>query len=1071
MSNHLFIGLGGTGCAVVRELKKLLFVEWRRKGGTGLAPDIYEFKDNFGGMQHEVRIATLSVDSNDNDLNGHLDKWRVLGEQISLRPNEKVLLTPQGLGNVMANLQRYPGIEPWIGHEREQVDSIIRGTDQPNGCNQIRRLGRLALANGNNLQNLIAAFTDRRRALGMGGTLDVSIHIACTTGCGTGSGTLVDTITQLRRVLANEQGRFPIHLYLFATAGDVGAVNAGNFYANQYAALQELNALRLGLYRPWDISGSGGQSRIGVKDPFESAFIITEATESGQGLQLKEQVTSTAEFVFQKTVRLMGNVPPRLQMVHTFEDVAQYATDAPDSDRSTRFASFGVKRFAIPEQEIHEKMAYSFVSQAVRRMLYNNWSGQNGAGYVAAPRDLSADGFVEKRKETWGLTEGRLNSDVDRPAQAEDPYPVFVEDWTLTCGQLAAEVKVTFVEDTGAWIPEFDAIIEEYWRNGFRGKGVENYFGVRREANALVNRARHLVGSVEQDLLRGMENLLEEYQAHHFPEIIRKAKTHLEIAMKNFHQELKDLSESVVAAQEDAERNRAEFENVGFLGKKMGRHITIFDAYVKARQDYYCLETFRHAAEYALKVIGTSLPEFGHLELRADEFVRKMKKIDEDHQNLVLHRIVEKPDGAVEDATKEVIPYVNVREVNESIEKLITDKATQDASGRVAVDALRSLRRVETGDGFERYNELAQDGPDEKIVGEVVRKITGATFPFTREVHERRRLSDNRFVPILGQNIVEKLCRDYAGQASGGLAARIKKFMDVAMPAASFDGGATPIGHFGVSSPIFARSVFLPQWEGPSPDFRDQLKQLIGGMTDGGVGGRVVPVEVVDVPVSRNPTEIVFLSVAYFFPLRMLRTVHGLHSKHAERLLAGPAAGEFQIYTETHRPILPVLTMPDAAEIRDQTLPYLLLAELFGLIQVPDSQNGNEVVLLAAERAPSGRLLDPLELDRVTCTTEDRDIYVKEGHLSGGVSLALFCLVKRFRDQFRMVNPRPLQGKLAARLSDVRSPDQKKALMAQLEGLLDSLFILRNRNENDPVYQYYSKGVGGARQLIENNRA
>ena len=472
-----------------------------------------------------------------------------------------------------------------------------------------------------------------------------------------------------------------------------------------------------------------------------------------------------------------------------------------------------------------------------------------------------------------------------------------------------------------------------------------------------------------------------------------------------------------------------------------------------------------------MKVIGTSLPEFGHLELRADEFVRKMKKIDEDHQNLVLHRIVEKPDGAVEDATKEVIPYVNVREVNESIEKLITDKATQDASGRVAVDALRSLRRVETGDGFERYNELAQDGPDEKIVGEVVRKITGATFPFTREVHERRRLSDNRFVPILGQNIVEKLCRDYAGQASGGLAARIKKFMDVAMPAASFDGGATPIGHFGVSSPIFARSVFLPQWEGPSPDFRDQLKQLIGGMTDGGVGGRVVPVEVVDVPVSRNPTEIVFLSVAYFFPLRMLRTVHGLHSKHAERLLAGPAAGEFQIYTETHRPILPVLTMPDAAEIRDQTLPYLLLAELFGLIQVPDSQNGNEVVLLAAERAPSGRLLDPLELDRVTCTTEDRDIYVKEGHLSGGVSLALFCLVKRFRDQFRMVNPRPLQGKLAARLSDVRSPDQKKALMAQLEGLLDSLFILRNRNENDPVYQYYSKGVGGARQLIENNRA
>jgi hypothetical protein len=758
-------------------------------------------------------------------------------------------------------------------------------------------------------------------------------------------------------------------------------------------------------------------------------------------------------------------------MAHTFEDVAPYATDTPDSDRSTRFASFGVKRFVIPEQEIHEKMAYSFVSQTVRRMLYNNWSGQNGAGYVAAPRDLSADGFVEKRKETWGLSPARLNSDVDRPAQAEDPYPVFVEDWSLTCGQLAEEVKVTFRDDSGGWIPEFDAIIEEFWRNGFRGKGVENYFGVRREANALVNRARHLAGFVEQDLLQGMENLLDEYQVHHFPEIVRKAISHLEIATKNFHQELKDLSESIQAAQEDAERNRAEFENVGFLGKKIGKHISIFDAYVKARQDYYCLETYRHAAEYGLKLIATALPEFGQLELRTDEFVRKLKKIDEDHQNLVVHRIVEKPDGAVEDATKEVIPYVNVREVNESIEKLIIDKDVQDASARVNVDALKSLRRIEAGDGFERYNDLAQDGPDEKIVGDFVRKMTSASFPFTREVHERRRLSDNRFVPILGQNIVEKLYRDYAGQAAGGLAARIKKFMDVAMPAAAFDGGATPIGHFGVASPIFARSVFLPEWEGPSPDFRNQLKQLIAGMIDGGVGGRVVPVEVVDVPVSRSPTELVFLSVAYFFPVRMLRTVQGLHKKHADRLLAGAAAAEFQIYTETHRPNLPSLMMPDTAEIRDQTLPYLLLAELFGLIQVPDSQNGSDVVLQAAERAPSGRLLEPLELERVTCTTEDRGIFAKEGHQSCGVSLSLFCLVKRFQDQFRMVNPRPLQNKLAPRLSDVRSPDQKKALLGQLEGLLDSIYILCNKNENDPIYQYYSRGVRGARQVVENNRA
>ncbi|MGE0086436.1 MAG: hypothetical protein AB7S75_18670, partial [Desulfococcaceae bacterium] len=75
-NNFLLIGLGGTGCAVVRELKKKLYVEWRFKGNSGPYPEIYEFQDSFGGERVVSRIATLSIDSNEKDLEGQGERSR-----------------------------------------------------------------------------------------------------------------------------------------------------------------------------------------------------------------------------------------------------------------------------------------------------------------------------------------------------------------------------------------------------------------------------------------------------------------------------------------------------------------------------------------------------------------------------------------------------------------------------------------------------------------------------------------------------------------------------------------------------------------------------------------------------------------------------------------------------------------------------------------------------------------------------------------------------------------------------------------------------------------------------------
>ncbi|MCI5161492.1 MAG: hypothetical protein D3917_05615, partial [Candidatus Electrothrix sp. AX5] len=291
--NFLLIGLGGTGCAVVRELKKSLYVEWRSCGNTGIPPEIYTFEEKMGGQLVSSKIATLSMDSNEADLEGQgerVRKWRVFGETLTLGDREKVLVNPTGIHKILDNLQRYTGVEPWVKEEIEFVRDITRGCSGPAGCNQIRRMGRLALANGKNIENVISAISNRLNELsGKGGNVGGEIHIACTLAAGTGSGTVLDIVAQLQRYLQNQPGDFNVYIHGFVTAKDVGTTNTGNFYANQYGALTELNAFRLGNYRPWDIMGPARPERMQVKNTFRSVALISETTERGTSVALEQQ--------------------------------------------------------------------------------------------------------------------------------------------------------------------------------------------------------------------------------------------------------------------------------------------------------------------------------------------------------------------------------------------------------------------------------------------------------------------------------------------------------------------------------------------------------------------------------------------------------------------------------------------------------------------------------------------------------------------------------------------------------------------------------------------------------------
>ena len=73
MANHLFIGLGGTGGKVLRELRKRVYEEFKSNAPT----------------RGEAHIDYIYVDSSDDDLNDRTG-WKVLGKSVHLADTQKV---------------------------------------------------------------------------------------------------------------------------------------------------------------------------------------------------------------------------------------------------------------------------------------------------------------------------------------------------------------------------------------------------------------------------------------------------------------------------------------------------------------------------------------------------------------------------------------------------------------------------------------------------------------------------------------------------------------------------------------------------------------------------------------------------------------------------------------------------------------------------------------------------------------------------------------------------------------------------------------------------------------------
>lgn len=218
----VIIGLGGTGKDIIMRVRRLIV-------------------EHYGSLERMPVVAFLSIDTDDAPASV---PERFLEQDISLKPEEKVILDTGNIPPILQNLAQYDYLSSWFPPDLTGIQ------DLKSGAKQIRALGRLAfsLGYGGVKEATLAkvkAVTDRDRAkfmidkYGLNVDQGVNVFVVSSLCGGTGSGMYLDMAYCLKHWFKYDNMVGEVNGMLLLPGAFSGV--SDRIKANGYAALVELN--------------------------------------------------------------------------------------------------------------------------------------------------------------------------------------------------------------------------------------------------------------------------------------------------------------------------------------------------------------------------------------------------------------------------------------------------------------------------------------------------------------------------------------------------------------------------------------------------------------------------------------------------------------------------------------------------------------------------------------------------------------------------------------------------------------------------------------------------------------
>lgn len=771
MANHLIIGLGGTGGNILRELRRRSFEHFGTNDPKG-----------------DTRVEYIYVDSSEEDLKNR-EGWNYLGEPVHLSNNQKVNIHGMG-GGVLNQLQAYPSMRAFISDEDRELfrdDQVSMIIDTGIG-GQRRRFGRMLVANNvmTDPQNGFAAIL-KDRIINMtdnaAGSGNITFHICAGLAGGTGSGTIVDTIAQLHKIIGPMGNAFDVFLYLYTPEIIVPAKHdAGYYHANGYAALREINAISLGYYHPTDICGEidhlTGKVRRLISgqnaNPFKQVYLFSDRNEKDYVLPKEKKLpAAVADFLFQRIIASEAANGSRLNRVINCENNPGPAEqdETNTNVRSRNFMTFGITRIVYPETEIKTYAQEKSTAASLTGLLYNKWVKHQGYVYMDdenASIGIDAEVRLPDTQERLMLAYDHLT--LQRPVQnfpgSEDwsNYETYFNNY---CTFFYKDI-IESEKDRHLWVGKFLDICNVEYSSNFRGLGVNAFFqnwcgdkNVNSYANCIM---KHIEKIFFDEWVNGMHG--------EHPMSLQKARLYLTALEQSVSERIPkvtamkaDLLKEAEGYYKEADQRGNELKAVGFLNNLLFASAkTKFEQYSGLMAKWYATQSKIRACDFA-QLLLTELKSRIHslcqsLLMLNNLFTDAAKAANEVAENSCSAQ------SATDSHDVQVVEKrFNPSQVRENIEsEILTDEQTQTA---IAVNSRQQMKQLVMQSGKDNLFQTLYDqmggnsNPDvpenpETLMNFVERNAKPIIADKLNQVGQ-----DDANKRLLGMNILDKIHQDF----------------------------------------------------------------------------------------------------------------------------------------------------------------------------------------------------------------------------------------------------------------------------------------------------------------------
>jgi hypothetical protein len=958
-NNHLIIALGGTGGKIIRALRKSIYEEFRTKepllrtrSGQGIVED----------KPHPVKIGYLYVDSSETLMRADDPTWRIPGDTLQLGRASQLRISGANLTNVLENLSAYPNISPWIG-PRDRWRDILSSSEAEAAGGQKRRLGRFLFAcktQGTDgfvvkLRNQVAELRKQTNEAG------VAFHVCSGLAGGTGSGSLIDVVAQIRRLYPEDYNRLIVYA-LLPDADPPADWDRGNYHANGYAALIELNALNVGAYQPWDVAD--GKERIRFRDssgapfsPVNGCYVFTNENERGKILNLDRDEVSqvVASFLFQKII--MVNTTEWADTLSRIENAEnnpepplETAPGTSIAERSKRFLTFGIKRLVIPEEEIREFLTFQFARQAVLQLQYNHWS-KTQQGYLDSPVDEAFAQYVAdaRNHEAWTMADGHLCLETGiLPMEVQDHWKPIEAEWNTV---ITNSAQVAMKGDSKTWMATLTRLCEEFFTLRWRGKGVVDFYKNKQadqaaQASAIVRKIEH---ELFEDWIAGKRSMFDIGRIIvELRRVLREKRDICERKVSEFRPMVEE-SKGANALLADIRKNNRTWADIGPLSGAFGKRERTIQAQAEVFKRFYAARHRIEAWAYAGRLVDRILLELEALAGTVATNISLLTELVEGEANqLVKERFVglkeriearcQEDEGV--DFNDHIVKFYNARQVRDFATRTIGNEEIQ--GGQAAAVRKAMLEKLGEAPTLAKFSQRLNKG----VLLDLVETVCGEE---AEKAHNRIIAEDPRTNRILGNNIVDKLYRDYNGNSLqlshyiGELVARAGLYLN-------FDSMEMQNTNPGASQFTFVTNftVIIPKAQ-EYPQFHTEIEEAFKnayGKTVNFVSGS-------------KANEITMISVANLFPLRYAKPVRLLEGKYKSRIAASERA-KLELHSEGDGKAYPPLFLVSGGDV--DILPLLLLGRAMKIIQESEDPKTGKTDVCLVTKDERGRDSDPVPL-------------------------------------------------------------------------------------------------------------